>query len=299
MTSFRVMTILLLLANICKAEIQIAITVDDLPGAGSLPSGVRRFEVARQFLDSFKRHHISGVYGFINADKIEEDGRLEEVLKLWVNNGHLLGNHTFSHMPLSEHSETDYITDIQRNEPMLFRWMGKKDFYWFRYPYLAEGDTHKKRNDVRTYLADHSYKVAQVSTDFSDWKWQDPYLRCLKKKDQASIKRLKESYVASALSALSSDARYANHVFKRDIKHILLIHLSPLTALVLDELLTAYEDLKVKFISLEEAESDPIYQINPNKVAQYSGTFLLQVGETKGMKYPDPPVIDLTAFCSD
>lgn len=91
--------------------------------------------------------------------------------------------------------------------------------------------------------------------------------------------------------------QFANRVFNRDIKHILLIHAAPFTALMLNDLLTAFENIKVQFISLEDAAKDPVYQINPNRIGQYTGTFLFQVGSTKGLKYPNVPTEDPSSFC--
>jgi peptidoglycan/xylan/chitin deacetylase (PgdA/CDA1 family) len=295
---FSILLPLLMSVTICKAETQIAITVDDLPSPGSLPDGVSPMDIAQKILATFKKHHISDVYGFVNASSIQKNGSSEQVLARWVDAGHLLGNHTFSHMPLYKNTASDYIADIQRNEPVLSKWMGKKDFYWFRFPYLAEGDSQEKRTEIRTFLETHHYKIAQVSTDFSDWKWQDPYIRCLKKKDDASVRKLKEIYISTALSTLHSDEQYAIQVFKRPIKHLLLVHFSAFTAVVLDDLLSAYKSKNVNFISLKDAASDLVYKINPNKIGQYSGTFLFQVGDTKGLQYPDIPVVDLNGFCS-
>ena len=45
----------------------------------------------------------------------------------------------------------------------LAQYAGGRDWHWFRYPFLWEGDTLDKRHAVRAYLKDHGYRVAQVS----------------------------------------------------------------------------------------------------------------------------------------
>ncbi len=44
--------------------------------------------------------------------------------------------------------------------------MGSRDWHWFRYPFVHQGDTIEKRRAVRTYLREHGYKIAEVTLDF-------------------------------------------------------------------------------------------------------------------------------------
>ena len=60
---------------------------------------------------------------------------------------------------------------------------GKGDGHWLRYPFLHEGDTLEKRRAVRAWLFAHGYKVAEVSMDFEDYLWNEPYARCMAKHD--------------------------------------------------------------------------------------------------------------------
>lgn len=76
-------------------------------------------------------------------------------------------------------------------------------------------------------------------------------------------------------------------LFNRDIKNVLLIHINSFTAEMLDDLLSNYERQGVKFISLPEALSDDIYQINPNIVRDRAYTFLNQMRLSKSLQNPD------------
>ncbi len=76
-------------------------------------------------------------------------------------------------------------------------------------------------------------------------------------------------------------------LFNRDIKNVLLIHINSFTAKMLDELLTNYEKQGIKFISLKDALSDPIYQINPNIVRDRAYTFLNQIRLSRGLENPE------------
>lgn len=130
---------------------EVAITVDDLPANGDLPSNLTRMEVAKKILTVFRKHRIKGVYGFINGNKISDSEGIS-ILKEWVKAGHFLGNHTFHHLDLAKTDSINYIKDIKFNEPILSHTMIDKDYRYFRYPFLAEGNTQQKRDAIRQYL---------------------------------------------------------------------------------------------------------------------------------------------------
>ncbi len=144
--------------------IEIAITVDDLPAHGELPPNTTRLEIEKIMLDTFKKHPIKNVYGFINGEKIKKDN--EVLLQEWVRDGNFLGNHTFSHLDLAKVSADQFIRDIKNNENDLRKLMNKKNYKYFRYPYLSEGNTQEKRNQVRAFLFENHYQIAPVTVDF-------------------------------------------------------------------------------------------------------------------------------------
>lgn len=283
---FLIFSFLVLQATSASA-IEVAITVDDLPANGNLPPNVSRNTVAKKMLQVFEKHHITGVYGFINGDKINDitDGHM--ILEMWVNAGQYLGNHTYDHLDLAKTDTATYIENIKLNDPILSKLMGKKDYQYFRYPYLSEGNTQEKRDSVRHFLFKNGYIIAPVTTDFFEYEWNDPYARCLKRNDQKSINWLKQSYLEQANHALTISHELSMMLFDRDIKNILLIHMNAMSADMLDDLLTSYEKQNVKFITLQEALNDEVYKFNPDIIRDRSYTFLNQVRLTKGLNNPD------------
>lgn len=266
---------------------EIAITVDDLPAAGSLPAGISRLDIANQMLTTFKKHHITGVYGMVNGNKVTNDKDGFLVLQKWLQAGHHLGNHTFSHLDLAKVEDKSYIHDIQKNDDLLSQLAPSNKYKFFRYPYLAEGNTIDKRDAIRNYLFAHHYQIAPVTVDFFEYEWIDPYIRCLKMNDTQSIPWLKKSFIEQSLNALIIAHELSQRLFHREIKNILLIHIGYFDAVMLDELLTAYEKQGIKFISLQEALTDPIYQINPNIVRDRSYTLLNQIRLARKIENPD------------
>lgn len=268
------------------SQVEMAITIDDLPQHMDLPPGTTRLDVAKMMLSALKKHSIYNVYGFVNAGNIK-DANSYEVLKAWINAGQLLGNHTYDHVNINSVSSKQFIHQIQMNNPYLSKLTPNKDFHYFRYPYLYEGDTEEKRNAVRKYLFAQHYKIAQVTVDFEDYLWNNAYARCIQKKDNQSIEWLKKSYIEQALESIKVASAESKLIFKRNIKHILLLHIGAFDALMLDNLLTAFEKNDVKIISLSEALKDDVYQTNPNVVSKNTGTFLDQIFLAKNLSKPN------------
>ena len=268
-------------------SMEIAITVDDLPANGNISTQTTRMEIAEKVLSVLKKHHITGVYGLTNSNTVDNTPNGIAILQEWLKAGHALGNHTSHHLDLAKTNSAAYITDIQKNESILNQFMANRDYHYFRYPFLSEGNTQEKRDTVRNYLSKNNYKIAPVTVDFFEYEWNDPYVRCLNKQDKKSIAWLKKTYLLQANNALVISHELSKMLFNRDIKNVLLIHINSFTAEMLDELITNYEKQNITFISLKDALSDPIYQINPNIVRNRAYTFLNQIRLSRGLENPE------------
>lgn len=298
--SYVALILCVLYSSSVLAATQVALTIDDLPRHGAIPAGVTRLQIARQILDTLEKHHLQGVYGFLNGKKIDETEGGAEILHEWVRRGQFLGNHSYSHADLNKTNLKDYEQDIKKNEAALADYFPHGDYKWFRYPFLDEGMTLKKRGHVHSFLEKHGYKIAQVSVTFGDWNWQDPYARCADKADGRMVKKLKDSYIKSALSALQYNRQLSDQLFEREIQFVLLVHVGAFTASMLDTLLTTYEKAGVEFVSLESATQDDAYRIDPQYFGEWSGAFLDQIRKARNLPKPDvdrPDISGLEKMC--
>jgi peptidoglycan-N-acetylglucosamine deacetylase len=272
---------------------QVAITVDDLPSHGDLPSTMKRSDVAKSMVATFKAKGVPEVYGFVNAKNIAGDQDKAEVLRIWVDAGFPLGNHTFSHIDINTATPEAFEAEIAANEPTLQGLMGAKDWHWLRYPFLHEGDTLEKRHAVRAYLQEHGYKIAQVTLNFGDYAWNVPYARCMEKHDTQSIAWLKFSYLSKASESFAADRKRSAMLFGRDIKYVLLMHIGGFDSVMLPEILDLMKKRGFDFVSLPDAEKDPAYQSDPDAPLKFGGTLLEQLFESKQLIYP-PVLYGLT-----
>jgi len=244
------------------AHPRIAFTFDDLPAHGPLPAGETRAEIATKILAALRDAHVPFTYGFVNGATLESEPQDLPVLQAWRAAGNPLGSHTWSHMNLDQNSLEDFEANITRNEPLLSKMMDNEDWRWFRFPYLAEGFTPAKHDGIRAFLAQHGYKIADVTMSFDDYLWNDPYARCVAKSDSTSIAQLQTTYLAAAAANFDFYRQLSQSLYKRDIPYVLLMHIGAFDAEMLPKLLDLYRSRGVQFITLPEAERDPFYRVD-------------------------------------
>jgi len=270
---------------------RVAITIDDISDHGDLLPTMSREDMARAFVKILKDNGIDNAFGFTNGKFLPNNQQELMIFRIWLNAGYPLGNHTYDHPDLNQIGAEAFIANIAKQERLLatlsdYSPLLKKRFM-FRYPFLDEGDTLKKRNAVRRYLATNGYRIAEVTTDYHDWAWSAAYTRCLNQHNRQSVAWLKTHVVESADEHLRESNAISKRLFNRRIPQILLVHDNSFDLLTLDAILNRWRAQGIVFISLEEALADPIYQINPNLAYKVGGDFLAQISAARHVRLSD------------
>jgi peptidoglycan-N-acetylglucosamine deacetylase len=279
-------------------EARVALTFDDLPSHGPLPQGLTRVDVAKSIIETLRKHNAPPTYGFINAKKVDDRPDDGEVLRLWRAAGFPLGNHAFSHMDLHANTPEAFEADVLANEAALRSLMGDLNWHWFRYPYLREGDTPEKYRTVRALLGKHGYRVAQVTLDFNDYAYNDPYARCLARNDADGIAWLKQSYLDRASQSLTRGQDAARAIFGRDINHVMLLHIGGFETVMLPRLLELLRERGFVLTTLEDAQADPAYETVPERQGNWNGTLLQQLRRNTpaAPQGPEQPSVSESVF---
>lgn len=267
----------------------VALTFDDLPAAGTLPVDMTREEIAKSIAARLNAEGMAGTYGLVNASKLENNPDAQKALQAWVDAGMNIGSHTWAHLSLTSHTPEEFEQQVAQNEPALQAYAEGRDWHWFRYPFLWEGDTLEKRHAVRAYLTQHGYRVAQVSLDFEDYAWNDAYARCSEKKDDAAIDWLKQSYLDTAKEYIQLGREEEVIAFGHEFPNVMLLHATAFTSLMLPDLIDLLRREGFTFASLPEVEKDPAYAIDPDAALKYGGTLPDQFMDSRHLKYPTVP----------
>ncbi|MEZ5358806.1 MAG: polysaccharide deacetylase family protein [Candidatus Zixiibacteriota bacterium] len=248
------------------------ITFDDLPVA-RVDDRFDRIVVTDKILGALEEHEVKAA-GFVIGSNIHEHF---DLIEQWLEAGHTLGNHTYSHPDLNEVPITLYIQDIGRGaveiEDLLVKYKQKKRY--FRYPLLHYGDTFEKKKAVNDYIQEKKYIVAHVSIDNDEYIYNLQFEKLAETADSATIEQLGREYVEHILSQIKNAEKLADEVIGRKVNHILLLHANRLNARFLGDLLTAIEGEGYTFNSLDKALADPLYQM-PDGYVGYKGLSIIE-----------------------
>ncbi len=282
-----------------EAQPQVAFTFDDLPAHGPLPPGMARPAVVASILRTLRRERMPAVYGFVNGFRVARFPYQIHILEAWQAAGEPLGNHTWSHPELDKLSAAAYEANIARNEALLQRVAPQGNWHWFRYPFLEEGDTVSKREEVRRWLAAHGYQVAEVSMDFQDYLWNEPYARCSARHDEAAVRTLHDTYLATAGEYIDVYRELAHRLYGRDVPYVLLMHAGAFDARMLPELIALFRNRGFAFTTLEIAMADPVYAADPAVPSPGGATFNELVAGERHIAVPDgqEPEAQLDRLC--
>jgi peptidoglycan/xylan/chitin deacetylase (PgdA/CDA1 family) len=262
--------------------------VDDLPVHGALPKGETRQSVTEAMLSHLKAAGVPDAFGFTNGAHLADDPGLENSLRAWSEAGYTLGNHSWSHKNLNDIGAAEFEAELIRNEPLLERYSPGKDWRWYRYPFLSEGQDPAKREAARKILAKRGYRIAGVTMDFSDWQWSDAYARCRDRNDLPGLAALESAYLESVREAIGRSRSISRAVHGRDIPYVLLTHVSPFNARMFGRVLSLFREEGFQFTTLQAAQRDPAYERDTNPSLPPEGKSLEERAAERGLQVPTP-----------
>jgi peptidoglycan-N-acetylglucosamine deacetylase len=268
-------------------SIEVALTFDDLPGVDA--------PVITHILSTLHKHQLQGIYGFANGLPLQLNPAHIAMLHEWIAAGNFLANHTFSHLNLAQVTPEQYMADIKRNDDLL-KSLAASPHKYFRYPFLDEGESHEKREQIRQFLFAQHYQIVPVTITIEEYRWNATFIDCLLKNNLDGLHLLKTNLVKHALDMLDIASEYAQLLFGRNVKHILLLHQTMFNAYILDDILTAYKNAGVKFITLPQALSEDFYHADPQVLGvEYFG-FLGQLRAARKLNPTDKIRVATTNF---
>ena len=271
---------------------QVAITIDDLPRGGDSPHGVARDFASIHVMTEKLLAPLRGipVIGFVNAGNapaVSPTG-LQSILKMWLNAGATLGNHTWTHPDLNTVPLKTYEANLLRGEPAITKALGHRPRY-FRHPFLHTGQDVATRHGLEHFLEAHQYVVAPITLDNSDYIFATVYARA---KDPELAARVKREYITYMESIFAFFEARSKEVVGREIAQTLLIHASQLNADAMPDLLAMMRARGYEFVSLETALKDPAYSLPDEYYGKGGFSWLHRWSKTKGMPpkaEPDEP----------
>lgn len=211
-------------------------------------------------LSAMAAHNHKGA-GFVSGQWVDNtQGRA--VIQSWIDSGHMIGNHTYTHPHANKLSVADYIADMEKNTAFLSRIDGTTPRL-FRFPYLDEGGTLEKRDALRAHLGENGYTNAAVTLDTFDWYIDGRMGERLKTNPDADLTAYRDYYLASALKLGEHYNKLAKDVGRAGVAHTMLVHHNELNGLFLGDLIAHFKANGWELIDAQTTFTNDIFKIQP------------------------------------
>lgn len=249
---------------------RIALSYDDAPrGDGPRYSGLERTNAFIQQLEDSETGPVAMFITTRGTNSPEGQARVESYAKA----GHLIANHSDTHMWASRTDTKDYIQDIDKAESKLSQFSNRRP--WYRFPYLDEGGRGKaeesleKREALRRALKERGLMSGYVTVDTYDWYLESLWKKAVRNNQTVNLWALSKLYTDMVVDAASHYDALAQKALGRQPAQIILLHENDLAASFTKDLVTALKQDGWTIISPDEAYKDPIAQQLPE--TRFSG----------------------------
>ena len=256
-----------------KVDRQVAITIDDLPaGAANFMTGAEITDMTTKLLTTLRDQKIP-VVGFVNEKKLFKTGEVDAriaALRMWLDYGFELGNHTYSHASLNRVGLKAWEDDVIQGENVtrLLLTDHHMQLRYFRHPYLDTGRDLETRRKAEEFLVDRGYHIAPITLDAWDWMYAPVYDDAKKRGDTKLQGDLVKSYLSYSDSVFAYAEQLSKQIVGYEPKQIILLHGNNLEADHIGELLDVMRKRRYRFISLEEALGDQAYGLSDTYVGE-------------------------------
>lgn len=128
---------------------KVALTFDDVPDPRFTP----------QILDILKSHGVTATF-FANGHRIT---KYPDIFRRIHEEGHAIGNHSYSHPNFNRLSVPEFVSEIQRTEQAAYPIIQY-------YPKMIRPPYGEITEDQLKWAAEHSYRIVNWNVDSLDWK---------------------------------------------------------------------------------------------------------------------------------
>ena len=246
---------------------RIALTIDDLPYEALSPDDKLNegIEITNLLLQHLKQNDVK-VTGFVIGGKVGVEEKRLDLLGKWHLNGHLLANHTYLHLPLSDLSSGDFEREVLRNEEILAPYWGENTVKYFRFPYLDYGNSMEQKSKAFDFLYERSCTIVPVTMDTKDYTFNELHTEAWLKNDAGMMQQAIDRYLEYTKEVVEFQERQAMHCLGRLMGLVMLIHANRINADTLDRVIALLKGKGYEFVSLTEVLNEPGYWHNYAKI---------------------------------
>ncbi|MFQ5599258.1 MAG: SgcJ/EcaC family oxidoreductase [Candidatus Krumholzibacteriia bacterium] len=237
------------------------VTVDDLPiGSGRFHrQPAERERILGGLLAVLEKHGIQAV-GLVTWQNVSAPGDLE-LLEMWLEAGHEIGNHSRSHLSYTTVDIATYIRDVEFARERISDFLAArgKPLRFFRFPFLREGDSTGKLEAMRDYLRESGQRNLPVTIDNQDWSFEERWVEARRAGDAAALEKIAAEYQSALRLEVVYHERHGDELFGRPVPQVLLLHANEVGTTQWDGLFTWLESTGHRFAPADEVLADPAF----------------------------------------
>lgn len=260
---------------------RIALSFDDVPrGPGAFYDPIQRTGI---LINALRQAGVNQAAFFVNPRRVGPHTGGDARVMAYVQAGHVIADHSFSHHDASTLSVEDFLTDVDKAEAWLRGRQGYRP--WFRFPGLDQGGHNMdKHRALLAGLQARGLLVAAVTVDGSDWNIDRLAADAHKHGEPIDEAALRDLYVETMVQAADFSDAVMRKAVGRSPAHMLLLHETDLAARYLPAMVAALRKDGWEIIDADTAYADPIYH-TPLSVPS-NGTLTEALGWEKGVAGP-------------
>ncbi|MCU4157351.1 polysaccharide deacetylase family protein [Carboxylicivirga sp. A043] len=248
---------------------QVAITIDDVPN-------IRKYRAESEiaFLNYLSDNQLPAAI-FINEGLLFNDTSVDtnsHYLKRWIDDDHItIGNHTYSHPNYSIIGLEAFTNEIVKGMKVSAEIAAEsgKTIDYFRFPYNDLGNDSLQQTAIKLVLDSLRLISTPFTVESSDWMFNAIYEYYLDTDSLDKAKEIGQAYIAATLRHFDWMDSVTVAQYGRPIKHIYLCHDNSINVDYLPQIIDALKAADYKFISLDDAMSDEVYQQNSHYYNSY------------------------------
>jgi len=258
------------------------------------------YATAQLLMDVLKSHHIPAM-GFVTGSSISDGDKIfpvrAEIVKMWRDQGFEVGIGGFRHLSFYDTPYDEYVANIEKNEAVTKKVLGNEtSLRYFSYPYLNTGRSTADRDRFESWLAGQGLSSVKYTVDNQEWMYSYAYDMARNDNDINTMKEIKASFLDYMSKMIDHFENYSRDMFGRDIPQTMVLTTSRLVADTGNDLFGMLEKRGYKFVSINQAQSDPAYQ-TPEEFMGKAGISWFERWQMKQGKplldepNPDPSVV--------
>jgi hypothetical protein len=209
-----------------------------------------------KLIGALKDNHLPPTVDFVVGQAVDK-----VMLERWLQSGNLLGNMTYSRIKAKKSDPQKFIDDVMLNDktlaPLLEKYSASKKY--FRYPRLKLSRDAQSREQIKEFLKANGYVEAMATIEAPDVRFSDIYCAAKARGDEICANLIKQNFKMLLLDTTLKTRAATKNRTGYDVKLILTVGVNQFTCDYLGEVLSWYQNLGARFISLDEALRDPLY----------------------------------------